>query len=174
MSARRHPLLPAAVRAAKWVEVRERQLRRHSSFWPDLSDGGKDSRVWRKNSVLVKLCKERGVAMRIGRITGRFRTAYYRGDTPLGMVSRPSSSPASHGRGLPRIVFDEVLQRASAWRYRLLVRLMEKGMDYPLHLSVTEAGDGEDAFEIRHRDRGAACRGGGRPSLPLRGSGRTT
>jgi (E)-4-hydroxy-3-methylbut-2-enyl-diphosphate synthase len=99
---------------------------------------------------LVRRCKEEGVAMRIGtnhgslsdRIMNRF------GDTPLGMVesalefvricedSGYRELVLSMKASNPLVVLDA---------YRLLVRRMaEEGMDYPLHLGVTEAGDGED------------------------------
>ncbi|MFY0654123.1 MAG: (E)-4-hydroxy-3-methylbut-2-enyl-diphosphate synthase [Cyclobacteriaceae bacterium] len=108
-------------------------------------------RIKDKFTPLVKLCKEHGTAMRIGtnhgslsdRIMSRF------GDTPLGMVESALE--------FLRICeesdyFDIVLSmkssntRVMVQAYRLLVKkLDEEGLKpYPLHLGVTEAGEGED------------------------------
>jgi (E)-4-hydroxy-3-methylbut-2-enyl-diphosphate synthase len=107
-------------------------------------------RIERVFSPLVRRCRELGVAMRIGtnhgslsdRILNRF------GDTPEGMVESALEFVAiceSHGfRDLvismkasnPKVVLEA---------YRLLASRMDaQGRDYPLHLGVTEAGDGED------------------------------
>jgi len=107
-------------------------------------------RIRNKFIPLIKICKEYGTAMRIGtnhgslsdRIMSRF------GDTPLGMVESAME--------FLRICEDEnyyniVLSMKSSnpqvmiQAYRLLVEKMQKeNMNYPLHLGVTEAGDGED------------------------------
>ena len=108
-------------------------------------------RIREKFTPLVKICKERGTAMRIGtnhgslsdRIMSRF------GDTPLGMVESALE--------FIRICVDHdyhdlvISMKASNTRvmvqaYRLLVnKLEEEGLPaYPLHLGVTEAGEGED------------------------------
>lgn len=99
---------------------------------------------------LVKICKEYGTAMRIGTnhgsLSDRIMSRY--GDTPLGMVESALE--------FLRICEDEnykslVLSMKSSnplvmvQAYRLLiVKMKEEGMNYPLHLGVTEAGDGED------------------------------
>jgi (E)-4-hydroxy-3-methylbut-2-enyl-diphosphate synthase len=99
---------------------------------------------------LVRKCKERGVAMRIGtnhgslsdRIMNRF------GDTPEGMVeSALEFVRIAEAEGY----YDMILSmKASSpfimiTAYRLLAkRMAELGMDYPFHLGVTEAGEGED------------------------------
>jgi len=107
-------------------------------------------RIHKKFSPLVKICKEYGTAMRIGTnhgsLSDRIMSRY--GDTPEGMVesalefiricedlnyynlcvSMKSSNPM-------------VMVQA----YRLLVeKMVAENMNYPLHLGVTEAGDGED------------------------------
>ncbi len=108
-------------------------------------------RIRDKFRPLIKICKEHGTAMRIGtnhgslsdRIMSRF------GDSPLGMVESALE--------FLRICEDEqyyniVLSMKSSnpqvmvQAYRLLVqKLDEEGLKpYPLHLGVTEAGDGED------------------------------
>lgn len=108
-------------------------------------------RIREKFTPLVKICKEHGTAMRIGtnhgslsdRIMSRF------GDTPLGMVEsalefvRICEDNDYHDIVLSMKASNtQVMVQA----YRLLVEKMnEEGMNYPLHLGVTEAGDGEDA-----------------------------
>lgn len=100
---------------------------------------------------LVKICKEHGTAMRIGTnhgsLSDRIMSRY--GDTPLGMVESALE--------FLRICEDEnfhdiVISMKSSntqvmvQAYRLLVQKLEEGgfKPYPLHLGVTEAGDGED------------------------------
>lgn len=107
-------------------------------------------RIYKKFAPLVGICKEYGTAMRIGTnhgsLSDRIMSRY--GDTPEGMVesalefiricedlnyynlvvSMKSSNP-------------QVMVQA----YRLLVeKMVAENMNYPLHLGVTEAGDGED------------------------------
>lgn len=107
-------------------------------------------RIYTKFAPLVKICKAYGTAMRIGTNHGSLsdRIMSHYGDTPEGMVesalefiricedlhyynlvvSMKSSNP-------------QVMVQA----YRLLVeKMVAEGMNYPLHLGVTEAGDGED------------------------------
>lgn len=99
---------------------------------------------------LIRICKEHGTAMRIGTnhgsLSDRILSRY--GDTPLGMVESALE--------FLRICedekyFDIVLSMKASnpqvmvQAYRLLVhKMMESGRNYPLHLGVTEAGDGED------------------------------
>ena len=99
---------------------------------------------------LVRICKEHGTAMRIGTnhgsLSDRILNRY--GDTPLGMVEsafeflRVCRDESYHDIVLSMKASNtQVMVQA----YRLLVhRMMELGWDYPLHLGVTEAGDGED------------------------------
>lgn len=107
-------------------------------------------RIEEKFTPLVLLCKEQGTAMRIGtnhgslsdRILSRF------GDTPEGMVA----SAMEFIEICRKNDFHELVISMKASNtlvmvqaYRLLVATMKaKGMNYPLHLGVTEAGDGED------------------------------
>ena len=99
---------------------------------------------------LIQICKEYGTAMRIGTnhgsLSDRIMSRY--GDTPLGMVESAME--------FLRIAEDEkyhdiiLSMKASNTQvmvqaYRLLVKTMVfEGMNYPLHLGVTEAGEGED------------------------------
>ncbi len=108
------------------------------------------TRIEEKFTPLVKICKEHGTAMRIGtnhgslsdRILSRF------GDTPEGMVE----SAMEFLRICRKHDFHQLVISMKASNtlimvqaYRLLVMTMLKeGMNYPLHLGVTEAGDGED------------------------------
>ncbi len=109
------------------------------------------NRIRQKFTPLVKICKEHGTAMRIGTnhgsLSDRIMSRY--GDTPLGMVE----SALEFLRICEDLqYYDIVLSMKSSnpqvmvQAYRLLVqKLDEEGFKpYPLHLGVTEAGDGED------------------------------
>ncbi len=99
---------------------------------------------------LVRICKEYGTAMRIGTnhgsLSDRILSRY--GDTPHGMVEsameflRICEEEDYHNIVLSMKASNtQVMVQA----YRLLVAtMMENGMNYPLHLGVTEAGEGED------------------------------
>ncbi len=108
-------------------------------------------RIRERFTPLVKICREYGTAMRIGTnhgsLSDRIMSRY--GDTPMGMVESAME--------FLRIARDEsyhniVLSMKSSnpqvmvQAYRLLVKTMQEefGECYPLHLGVTEAGDGED------------------------------
>ncbi len=108
-------------------------------------------RIRQKFTPLIKICKEYGTAMRIGTnhgsLSDRIMSRY--GDSPMGMVESALE--------FLRICEDEnyfniVLSMKSSnpqvmvQAYRLLVQKLdeENFKPYPLHLGVTEAGDGED------------------------------
>src|ERR1700743_1011308 len=107
-------------------------------------------RIYQKFSPLVKVCKEYGTAMRIGTnhgsLSDRIMSRY--GDTPQGMVeSAMEFIRMCEALNYYNLVISmkssnpQVMVQA----YRLLVQTMvAEGMNYPLHLGVTEAGDGED------------------------------
>ncbi len=107
-------------------------------------------RIDKRFSPLVKICKEHGTAMRIGTnhgsLSDRIMSRY--GDTPHGMVeSAMEFMRICAGMDYHNLVISmkssnpQVMVQA----YRLLVKTMvAEGMNYPLHLGVTEAGDGED------------------------------
>lgn len=107
-------------------------------------------RIREKFTPLVRICKEYGTAMRIGTnhgsLSDRIMSRY--GDTPMGMVeSAMEFLRICEDEGFKNIVISmkasnpQVMVQA----YRLLVATMiEHDMNYPLHLGVTEAGDGED------------------------------
>lgn len=100
---------------------------------------------------LLQVCKERGVALRIGVNHGSLseRILVMYGDTPEGMVE----SALEYIRICEAHDFRDLIISLKASRVpvmiqanRLMVKRMEElGMDYPLHLGVTEAGDGEYA-----------------------------
>ncbi|HTB21153.1 MAG TPA: (E)-4-hydroxy-3-methylbut-2-enyl-diphosphate synthase [bacterium] len=107
-------------------------------------------RIEERFSPLVLRCRQLGRAMRIGTnhgsLSDRIMNRY--GDTPRGMVESALEF-LRIGRSLD--YHDMVLSMKSSnpkvmvQAYRLLVEAMDaEGMDYPLHLGVTEAGDGED------------------------------
>ncbi len=99
---------------------------------------------------LVRKCKANGVAMRIGTnhgsLSDRIMNRY--GDTPLGMVeSALEFVRLCETEGYQELIIS--MKASSPFimieAYRLLAeRMDELGMDYPFHLGVTEAGEGED------------------------------
>ena len=108
-------------------------------------------RITDRFTPLVKICKEYGTAMRIGTnhgsLSDRIMSRY--GDTPMGMVeSAMEFLRIARVESYHNIVLSmkssnpQVMVQA----YRLLVKTMQEefGECYPLHLGVTEAGDGED------------------------------
>lgn len=118
--------------------------------YTDSSYDSELARIRERFTPLVKICKEYGTAMRIGTnhgsLSDRILSRY--GDTPLGMVESAMEFLRICGdENYHNIVLSmkasnpQVMVQA----YRLLVQQMiEAGMNYPLHLGVTEAGDGED------------------------------
>jgi (E)-4-hydroxy-3-methylbut-2-enyl-diphosphate synthase len=108
------------------------------------------NRIEEKFTPLVLLCKEHGTAMRIGTnhgsLSDRILSRY--GDTPEGMVA----SAMEFIRICEKHDYRELVISMKASNtlvmvqaYRLLVaKMIEQGMNYPIHLGVTEAGDGED------------------------------
>src|SRR5215831_14811549 len=118
--------------------------------YTDTEYNGEIERIRQRFTPLVKICKEYGTAMRIGTnhgsLSDRIMSRY--GDTPIGMVESAME--------FLRIAEDEnyydiVLSMKSSnpqvmvQAYRLLVqKMMETNRNYPIHLGVTEAGDGTD------------------------------
>ncbi len=107
-------------------------------------------RIRDKFTPLVKICKEHGTAMRIGTnhgsLSDRIMSRY--GDSPLGMVeSAMEFLRICEDEGFYNIVLSMKSSNTQVMveAYRLLVKTMnENNMMYPLHLGVTEAGDGDD------------------------------
>jgi (E)-4-hydroxy-3-methylbut-2-enyl-diphosphate synthase len=118
--------------------------------YTDAEYQGELERIYQKFAPLVKICKEYGTAMRIGTnhgsLSDRIMSRY--GDTPQGMVE----SAMEFMRVCETLnYYNLVISMKSSnpqvmvQAYRLLVDTMvSEGMNYPLHLGVTEAGDGED------------------------------
>ncbi|WEK21807.1 MAG: (E)-4-hydroxy-3-methylbut-2-enyl-diphosphate synthase [Candidatus Pedobacter colombiensis] len=107
-------------------------------------------RIYKKFTPLVKICKEYGTAMRIGTNHGSLsdRIMSHYGDTPCGMVeSAMEFIRMCEDLNYYNLVISMKASNTQVMvqAYRLLVETMVKeGMNYPLHLGVTEAGDGED------------------------------
>ncbi|MBL7918958.1 MAG: (E)-4-hydroxy-3-methylbut-2-enyl-diphosphate synthase [Bacteroidia bacterium] len=107
-------------------------------------------RIRNRFTPLVKICKEYGTAMRIGTnhgsLSDRILSRY--GDTPLGMVeSALEFLRICEDNDYFNIVISMKASNTQVMvqAYRLLVaKMIESNRNYPLHLGVTEAGDGED------------------------------
>ena len=107
-------------------------------------------RIRTRFTPLVNICKEYGTAMRIGTnhgsLSDRILSRY--GDTPLGMVeSAFEFLRICEENNYYNIVISMKASNTQVMvqAYRLLVaKMIESGRNYPLHLGVTEAGDGED------------------------------
>jgi len=149
----------AALEAARWIEkvrVNPGNYADSKKFkiieYSDAQYLAELDRIRERFAPLVKLCKERGVAMRIGTnhgsLSDRIMNRY--GDTPLGMVeSALEFARIAREADYHAFVFSMKASNPKVMinAYRLLVaRLNELGPDwnYPIHLGVTEAGDGED------------------------------
>jgi (E)-4-hydroxy-3-methylbut-2-enyl-diphosphate synthase len=149
----------AAMEAAKWVELVRINPGNYADSkkfvikeYTDEQYAAELHRIEEKFTPLVKLCKELGRAMRIGtnhgslsdRIMNRF------GDTPLGMVeSALEFARIARKNDFHNFKFSMKASNPKVMIecYRLLVaRLEQEGPDwnYPIHLGVTEAGEGED------------------------------
>lgn len=108
-------------------------------------------RLYESVSPIICRCKELGRAMRIGTnhgsLSDRIMNRY--GDTPLGMVESALEFiriAESHGYRNLCLSMKASNPKVMIEAYRLAVaRMQQEDMHYPLHLGVTEAGDGEDA-----------------------------
>ncbi|WP_343304943.1 (E)-4-hydroxy-3-methylbut-2-enyl-diphosphate synthase [Chitinophaga niabensis] len=108
-------------------------------------------RIRERFTPLVNICKEYGTAMRIGTnhgsLSDRIMSRY--GDTPMGMVESAMEflriAEDLHYRNIV-LSMKSSNPQVMVQAYRLLVQTMQQelGHCYPLHLGVTEAGDGED------------------------------
>lgn len=149
----------AAMEAAKWVEkvrVNPGNYADSKKFvvreYTDDQYLAELERIRERFSPLVELCQQRGVSMRIGTnhgsLSDRIMNRY--GDTPLGMVeSALEFARIAREHDYHDFIFSMKASNPKVMiaAYRLLVaRLDELGPDwnYPVHLGVTEAGDGED------------------------------
>ena len=149
----------AALEAAKWVEKvrvnpgnyadkKKFEIREYS----DAQYAEELERIREEFTPLVLLCKDLGRAMRIGTnhgsLSDRIMNRY--GDTPLGMCeSALEFARLARENDYHQFIFSMKASNPKVMieAYRLLVaRLDAEGPDwnYPIHLGVTEAGDGED------------------------------
>ena len=150
----------AALEAAKWVEkvrINPGNYADSKKFkiieYTDEQYGAELQRIRERFTPLVRLCLERGIAMRIGTnhgsLSDRIMNRY--GDTPLGMVeSALEFARVARDLHYHALIFSMKSSNPKVMiaAYRLLIaRLREEGADwnYPIHLGVTEAGEGEDA-----------------------------
>ncbi len=150
----------AAMEAAKWVDkvrINPGNYADSKKFkiieYTDEQYAAELQRIRDRFTPLVRLCRERGIAMRIGTnhgsLSDRIMNRY--GDTPLGMVeSALEFARIARGLDYHALIFSMKSSNPKVMiaAYRLLVaRLREEGADwnYPIHLGVTEAGEGEDA-----------------------------
>ena len=149
----------AALEAAQWVEkvrINPGNYADSKKFaikeYTDEQYQSELERIRERFSPLVLLCKERGISVRIGTnhgsLSDRIMNRY--GDSPLGMVeSALEFARIARDLGFHDFIFSMKASNPKVMisAYRLLVaRLNEAGPDwnYPVHLGVTEAGDGED------------------------------
>ena len=149
----------AALESAKWVDkvrVNPGNYADSKKFavreYSDEQYAAEIGRIREKFAPLVELCRARGIAMRIGTnhgsLSDRIMNRY--GDTPLGMVeSALEFARLAREKGYHDLVFSMKASNPKVMiaAYRLLAaRLTVEGPDwnYPIHLGVTEAGDGED------------------------------
>ncbi len=150
----------AAMEAAKWVEkirVNPGNFVDKKKFAVrDYTDSEYEEELDKIRTAftpLVLFCKEHGRAMRLGAnhgsLSDRILNRY--GDTPEGMVeSALEFARIARDLNYHQLVFSMKSSNVKVMiqAYRLLVkRLYEEGADwnYPIHLGVTEAGEGEDA-----------------------------
>src|SRR6187455_649461 len=149
----------AAMEAVKWVEmvrVNPGNYADSKKFavkeYTDEQYGAELKRIEEKFTPLVKLCQELGRALRIGTnhgsLSDRIMNRY--GDTPLGMVESAlefARIARKHQFHNFKFSMKSSNPKVMVECYRLLcARLEKEGPDwnYPVHLGVTEAGDGED------------------------------
>ena len=149
----------AALEAAKWVEkvrVNPGNFADSKKFavkeYTDEQYAAELGRIRERFTPLVEYCKGRGIAIRIGTnhgsLSDRIMNRY--GDTPLGMVeSALEFARIARDNDFHQLIFSMKASNPKVMiaAYRLLVdRLAKEGEDwnYPVHLGVTEAGDGED------------------------------
>lgn len=149
----------AALEAAKWVEM----VRINPGNYADTKKfaikeytaeqyAAELSRIEEKFTPLVKMCKELGRAVRIGTNHGSLsdRIMNWYGDSPAGMVESAlefARIARKHDYHNFKFSMKASNPKVVIQCYRLLVeRLEQEGADwnYPLHLGVTEAGEGED------------------------------
>jgi len=149
----------AAMEAAKWVEMVRINPGNYADSkkfavkeYTDAAYAAELKRIEEKFTPLVQLCQKLNRALRIGTnhgsLSDRIMNRY--GDTPLGMVESAlefARIARAHGFHDFKFSMKSSNPKVMIECYRLLVaRLEQEGPDwnYPIHLGVTEAGEGED------------------------------
>jgi len=107
-------------------------------------------RIKEKIAPLIEICKKNNTALRIGSNHGSIseRIVHRFGNTPAGMVE----AALEFVRICREMDFHQMVLSMKASNVRVMVmatrllvkQMMDEGMDYPIHLGVTEAGDGLD------------------------------
>jgi (E)-4-hydroxy-3-methylbut-2-enyl-diphosphate synthase len=107
-------------------------------------------RIRQRIAPLIEICKQNNTALRIGSNHGSLseRILDKYGDTPLGMVE----SALEFVRICKDMDFHNIVLSMKASNVRIMVyatrilvkKMADEGMNYPIHLGVTEAGDGAD------------------------------
>ena len=174
--------------AAKWVEkvrINPGNYADSKKFkiveYTDEQYAAELDRIRERFTPLVRLCQARGIAMRIGTnhgsLSDRIMNRY--GDTPLGMVeSALEFARIARHLDYHALIFSMKSSNPKVMiaAYRLLVaRLREEGADwnYPIHLGVTEAGEGRRQFAAHCRGIARArLRGADRGGHPFQTRGR--
>jgi len=108
------------------------------------------NRIYDRIGPLLKICKEHGTAIRIGTNHGSLSESMMArfGDTPEGMVE----SALEYARACEAHNFHDVVLGMKASNVKVMIatnrllvdKMKSEGMNYPIHLGVTEAGSGED------------------------------
>jgi (E)-4-hydroxy-3-methylbut-2-enyl-diphosphate synthase len=116
----------------------------------DLEYSAELEKIRERIKPLISVCKQYGTVIRIGSNHGSLseRVLLKYGDTPAGMVE----SALEFVRICRDLDFHEIVLSMKSSNVKVMVqanrllvkRMMDEGMNYPIHLGVTEAGDGED------------------------------
>lgn len=149
-----HQGSPIAVEVAKYVDkvrinpglfVFRKRVQRTEEYSPE--EHAEELRAIEENLLpVIEACKKRNIAMRIGVNHGSLaeRMLVTHGDTPQGMVE----SALEYVRICEKHDYRNIVISLKASRVPIMLvanRLIVDRCDYPLHLGVTEAGDGEYA-----------------------------
>jgi (E)-4-hydroxy-3-methylbut-2-enyl-diphosphate synthase len=116
----------------------------------DIEYASEIEKIRKRIKPLISICNHYGTVIRIGSNHGSLseRILLKYGNTPAGMVE----SALEFVRICRDLDFDNIVLSMKASNVKIMIqanrllvhRMMEEGMDYPIHLGVTEAGDAED------------------------------
>lgn len=144
-----HIVEKVRINPGNYIDRKSRQT--DAAYWmEDLNYNRELEIISERISPLLKICRESGAAIRIGvnhgSLSDRIRTRH--GDTPEGMVeSALEFARICRHHSFEKLVLSLKASNTKVMIHsnRLLVKKMRSaGMDYPVHLGVTEAGAGED------------------------------